>query len=460
MKYALLAALMFTGGYAGAQYCTPTYVFDCQNGHDIRSVSTTNGTTNFSNNNTGCTNPATSYEDYTGTSMKVTQEAYKSVDVKVTWGNATGASAMIKIWVDWDQNEKFDNNEYIAPSSTVDHIVSGSLATSRTIKITVPGYAKNGLTRMRIRVSTQVNGNYDAAATPCNLSNYGEAEDYNFEVINPCLPPDVISFSNVDYQSADIAWSEKLNAETYEYIIKKNSTPPAPNTAGYNYSKAPAIHLDNLECDVRYYLFLRCVCDSSGTAATWDMSDWRLDSFKTDPCCYMPDVKVDNITSTEARLSWDPVATSYGYEYAVVTTKNPPLKGNYTTNTTVVVQGLPPKTTHYVYVRSRCTPTPLSGWEERSFKTLKGVSVNEVTAQPISVNAYPVPVQDRMMIEVTGIRGDNGNLTIADLTGKIVYKMPMNSDKAEVNTSSLPGGIYIIKYSDDLHNKVIKVTKQ
>ncbi len=160
-------------------------------------------------------------------------------------------------------------------------------------------------------------------------------------------------------------------------------------------------------------------------------------------------------------MQWDPIQTAYGYEYAVSTTPDPPQKGYYTINTSIVQQGLSPKTTYFFHVRSRCSPTPLSDWSQVSFKTQGGVSVENVNGSDIfSMDAYPNPMLDNLTIQLNGSRSANARLTIIDLTGKTVYSAPVKSDKVVVDATSLPSGIYIVKYNDDKHNEIMRVTKK
>ena len=206
---------------------------------------------------------------------------------------------------------------------------------------------------------------------------------------------------------------------------------------------------------------LRSICDTAGKIdRNWDKSEWIRDSFTTHPCCYEPVVTIDQIASTTARISWAPIATAYGYEYAVSINNVPPQKGNLTNSTTVVLQGLTPKTTHYVFVRSRCNPTPLSEWAKGNLKTQAYVTVKDVSNEKVSIDAFPNPVLDKLTIQLNGQRSKNPKLQVIDLTGKTVYSASVTSDKTVINTNDLPAGLYIIKYSDDQHNEVTRVTKQ
>lgn len=469
LSYAQIPALKDCGG-TGAP---PTFVATC--GHPtnwayITGVRTTGGITNITNDNTNCGNTTTSYSDYTGTSMKVTQDAGKSVDVNIGWiGNNNGGSIQItstltKIYVDWNRDGKFDGpDEYIAPppfQGTNPHVHgTGGI----TITVPVPGHAKDGLTRMRIITSAN---NYIASSTSnvdqCK-GEFGEAEDYVFEVINPCLPPAVISIANVDFKSGDFSWTPKLNAEFYEYVITTVDTIPHDTVIGFTFTTNNNVDVDTFECETKYYILVRSICDTvnKSGAIDWDKSAWIRDSFTTNPCCYQPKVTFDRVTHNTARIKWDPIATAYGYEYGVSTIVNkPPQNAHNTINTSVLLQGLNPRTTYYVYVRSRCSPTPLSEWSQVSFKTDGPVSVNDITTHDFDMTVYPNPAKDIIYIELDSKRGDNGIVTLSDMTGKVIYHIPADADKLEIATTQLAAGMYIIRYADDVHSHVMRVTKE
>ncbi|HEY9178600.1 MAG TPA: T9SS type A sorting domain-containing protein [Flavipsychrobacter sp.] len=483
---ALLGVLAFAIGTIDANAQLPT-LKDCNGvgdppgfaqpcGHAtrwsyIQSVVTTGGMINFSNLNTNCGNTTTSYSDYTGTNMLVKQTAGQTVDIKITWrGNCSNpdniCSAIDKIYVDWNRDGDFDDLDEWAsqppsplPNPRPDvHLSSG---TTITLKIKVPGHAKEGLTRMRIIASANISFTFDNTSTAC-LGKFGEAEDYTFEVVNPCLPPNVISVANVDYKSGDFSWTPKENAEFYEYHITTVDTIPVDTQRGFTYTTNTTVDVDTFQCDTKYYVMVRLVCDTAGRISRdWKVSPWVRDSFVTDPCCYAPNLKYDKLTHSTVRVQWDPIQTAYGYEYAVSTTPDPPQKGHYTINTAIVQQGLSPKTTYFFHVRSRCSPTPLSDWSNVSFKTLGGVSVENVQGSAIfSMDAYPNPVQNSLTVQLNGDMGGNARLTIIDLTGKTVYNAPVRTDKVVVDASNLPSGIYIVKYNDDTHSEIMRVTKK
>lgn len=479
---ALLGGLMFMAGTSAfaqvkpAVDCNgvgdpPAYSQPCGHATNwayINNVVTTGGMVNFSNTGTGCGSPTTSYSDYTGTNMYVKQTAGQSVDVKVTWvGNTSSPqliqSALTKVFIDWNNNGKFDlPDEYASSPGSFSgtHPHAHNSGTTLTLKITVPGWAKEGLVRMRVISSARLSQNY-GQNEPCILT-FGEAEDYAFEVVNPCLPPNVISVANVDYKSGDFSWTPKLNAEFYEYVITPVDTIPFDTVSGFTFTNNTSVDVDTFQCDTKYYVMVRIICDTAGKIARdWKRSSWMRDSFTTEPCCYAPDLKFDKLDHSSVRVYWDPIQTAFGYEYAVSTTPDPPQKGHYTINTSLVQRGLSPKTTYFFHVRSRCSPTPLSDWAKVSFKTLGGLSVNTVGgAAPFTMDAYPNPVHDNLTVQLNGDISDNARLTVIDLTGKTVYNAPVKTDKVIIDAANLPSGIYIVKYTDDVHNEIMRVTKK
>lgn len=483
---ALLGGLMFMAGTSAFAQVKPSA--DCQSnpipgvpnlaakcgnanlGAYIRSVETSGGMVNFSNLNTNCGNTLTSYSDYTGTSMYTKQTAGQSVDVKITWAtnnSSNTSSTLTKIYVDWNNDGSFNGTgEYIAPNFTPPapnpHQQGTTTPTNNplTIKVTVPGFAKEGLVRMRI-ITASLGQIFDPGVNYCGGAR-GEAEDYSFEIVNPCLPPNVISVANVDYKSGDFSWTPKLNAEFYEYIITPVDTIPFDTVSGFTFTNNTSVDVDTFQCDTKYYVMVRIICDTAGRIARdWKRSSWMRDSFTTEPCCYAPDLKFDKLDHSSVRVYWDPIQTAFGYEYAVSTTPDPPQKGHYTINTSLVQRGLSPKTTYFFHVRSRCSPTPLSDWAKVSFKTLGGLSVNTVGgAAPFTMDAYPNPVHDNLTVQLNGDISGNARLTVIDLTGKTVYNAPVKTDKVIIDAANLPSGIYIVKYTDDVHNEIMRVTKK
>lgn len=482
------ASLLLASQVATAQYCTPVAGLNgnCKgstplSGDHIIAVKTSGAVQNINNTNGTC-NPATGYTDYTNTvaANKCIANAGTNVTCTVDLHNH-GQSLYpyrICVWVDWDQNDTFDNNVYNPTTRKGELMIvtpltfSGYTTAATAFQtIAVPPNAKNGLTRMRVRAGTRNGQNPPFPPTnfdPCNALSFqwGEVEDYDFEVINPCLAPKSKAPTNLTYKSATINWIEHPTAIMYEYWISQTNVPPT--SYGYYYTTKTSVPLPdtatikNLECETKYYYWVRSICDTVGKSSyAWEYSPWRLDSFITPPCCYTPEVTISYITSTTAIASWNPVPSVIQYEYAMRSDTIVPVKGTITTATSILLKGLSPATELYFFLRAHCSPTPYSEWGLDSFLTQPATGITPIgEVKEFSIQAFPNPAKDKVTLRVMkGLKQGMGNIEIVDLAGRVMKNEYMESEVKEISIDALPAGVYIIKYTDDKHSNVIKLNK-
>jgi hypothetical protein len=150
-------------------YCTPS---GSSASYFIDDFSTTGGSTNITNNNSGYS--ATGYGSFTGQTVTQMQNSIVNFSISNDGGFYTYGYA---IWVDWNQDGDFaDAGERV--------FVTSAYATNTTGSFTVPLTATAGCTRMRIT------GNFlnSAPSDPCDTGIDGEFEDYTFCVtaLVPC----------------------------------------------------------------------------------------------------------------------------------------------------------------------------------------------------------------------------------------------------------------------------------
>ena len=118
----------------------------------------------ISNNSGACGN----YVDYTAQSTNM--NIGTGYAITVTNGNPIYAQDQCGIWVDWNQDNDFDDaNETIA-------IIGTPGVGPYTATITPPSGAILGNTTMRIRIT------YTGAVSSCGTATYGEVEDYTINV--------------------------------------------------------------------------------------------------------------------------------------------------------------------------------------------------------------------------------------------------------------------------------------
>lgn len=481
------AAMLLFAGTAFAQPCTPVAggLGACTNGSGtfmrINTVQTTGGIINIGNSNNACTG----YTYYSGGGNTVRQNAGGTFNMSVAMQTSgTAFPYKVAVWIDWNHNDTFNNTDYnattnpagermwVTPTSFTAYSVTSPSTGCPTI--TVPTTAKNGIARMRIRAGTRAGTSPyipPSSPDPCIANDfyYGEVEDYDVDVVNPCLPPTTIFYSNITDKTANAHFTRRGNAIMYEYLI--TTTKGIPGT-GNNYTTDSVIRMPNslnpIACNTKYYFYVRSICDTGkGGEPTylWEVSPWKEDSFTTAQCCYAPSAAVNYITSTTAIASWTPVPSVVKYEYVISADTSilaPTTPGVLTTATSVKLTGLAPKKDYKFFVRALCTPTPYSDWTVVTFLTQPTTGIGYTnTNSNFELQAFPNPVKDIVTLHVTkGMRVGTPHITVTDLNGRVVLQQTVSDYMIDVNLSDKPAGLYIIKYQDDENSRVLKVTKQ
>lgn len=80
------------------------------------------------------------------------------------------------------------------------------------------------------------------------------------------------------------------------------------------------------------------------------------------------------------------------------------------------------------------------------------LGIEELSGNKISV--YPNPTSDFVVLLSNG----NGNVTITDLTGKVVYNGIVNQNQQVINVNNLNKGVYIIQYTSNQNTFTKKLT--
>ena len=428
----LLPLFILLSTSAFAQYCSISYTQECAlTNHYISLVETKGGTSNFSNP-TSCNG---NYHDFTpNTNLVVSQHAGGSVDVKVAIPNNTYVT-LVRIYIDWNQDGDFTDANELVTSGTTTQYVLGHSALNGTYKVNVPRNASHGKTRMRVRIGSQ-GPIYDPNLGPCNTSNYGETEDYTFEVDNTCYAPQSLSTQNNTPTKTTIEWVGKPNVSYYEYHVQRNnSTPPA--AIGNNLTADTSIAPDTLKCNTLYYVFVRAICDTSGPKSGWTKTTWATTSFTTMQCCQAPQIVITSVGATHANANWSAVASATAYNYSISSSATPPGTSTTSPNNFIKQLGLQPNSKYYVHARSVCATTT-SEWSIDSFTTFP-LSVTDVERG--KAHAYPNPVSD--VIHLTGIEV-NTKVSILNISGQLVKQVKATSNKLSVAVSELPTGSYSI----------------
>ncbi|WP_418510570.1 M43 family zinc metalloprotease [Corallibacter sp.] len=134
------------------------------------------GTTDIlSNLNTG---KPSGYSDYTATTTDLIRE--ESYDLSVYVNTDGNYFVSTYVWIDWNQNCSFDDNEEYDLGVTQN--VSNGLASNSPLEITVPSNATLGNTIMRVTTMWAGNAGTETP-TACDNGHDAEVEDYTINVL-------------------------------------------------------------------------------------------------------------------------------------------------------------------------------------------------------------------------------------------------------------------------------------
>lgn len=266
-----------------------------------------------------------------------------------------------------------------------------------------------------------------------------------------CVGPNV-SMANITAESATAVWNTINIAQRYEYILSQDANPP---TSGTSFTTNNTMPLSGLVSGTQYYFHIRSICANN------ELSDWNSASFNTMLPCVPPTVTVIDFSAEQKKATWQPVPTAVAYEWAVTSNQTPPSLGKniYTEEVDIM---LPPDDGkgYYLHVRTNCVSIfNASEWGTVTLRQPSGTAISNVNMEGMLFNAYPSPVKDVLTINLDGLQQISGNISIADITGKVVYTTPVNAATLEVNMNAMAPGVYFIKYSNQNNTQTIKVNK-
>lgn len=253
-------------------YCTPSYDFGCSDDY-IQSFSTTGGSSNISNLNSGSSSGTNCLSNQTS----MVHASTLGATVNFTIENNPDYDEGYKIFVDWNSDGDFlDAGEIVYDPSSV--LFGAGTATGSFV---IPATATPGSKRMRVRCVYD-NTFFDA----CDLQDYGEVEDYTLLVIpnTPCVnPPDAgtIATSVPDSICPNIAFSLATTGNSYGTGMTYQWEQSATGAAGSWSDIAGATSINyNLAAGISAatYFRLKTIC-SGGTPVYSNAKQVTLKSF-------------------------------------------------------------------------------------------------------------------------------------------------------------------------------------
>jgi hypothetical protein len=272
-----------------------------------------------------------------------------------------------------------------------------------------------------------------------------------------CPPITGLAVSAITGTSATVSWTAVTSGSLgYQYVI--NNTVTDPTGSGTN-TTATSTSPTGLTAGTTYYAHVRDSCGAGSFSA------WSTIPFTTlsSTCNAVTGLAASAITTSTATLSWTMATGAVAAQYVVdLLPTDPTTSGTVSTTSTAYITALTASTTYYAHVRDSCGATALSAWVTIPFTTLGTTSIYTLQqeATPMSITAYPNPVNNQLTIAITGNTSVNAHLLLTDITGKTLKNITTTGSSTIVDVAELPTGLYLIKYTDGTNNKTVKISKQ
>lgn len=288
-------------------YCTPAPT--SVDGSGITNVTFGTGG-NIVNNST---RPTTSpyYGDYSAQIGAAAASTVASVDITF----ATGYTYGTLIWVDWNNDLTFGDNEIVYMGTS-----ASTNPTTLSASFTVPADQPTGDYRMRIGAADSYFDSYisnpsgSGAHDPCGTGTYKVFHDYTLRVTEApsCMNPTALAASAVTATSATLGWTAS-GTET-AWTVEYGSAADFAGAASQNVATTPTLALTGLTPATTYYVRVKAVCSGS------DESDWSTPTTFATECAAIAAVgytqNFDALTAGDnvLPLCWSYInTTTYSY---------------------------------------------------------------------------------------------------------------------------------------------------
>ncbi|PKH51154.1 hypothetical protein CXF68_10870 [Tenacibaculum sp. Bg11-29] len=188
------------------------------------------------------------YADFTNKTASVVSGTTNDLVISAGFSGSS-YTEFFSVWIDYNQNGKFEENEEVVSESTTN-------GANKTYSVKVPENALIGSTRMRVSMK------YENTQTPCELFNDGEVEDYTVnitktsarEIITKATDKEISNTSLINLLVYPNPSSKVLNIKVGKTLKKaKYQIIDANGKVVDQNSFSPSINIEKLQIGI-YYL--------------------------------------------------------------------------------------------------------------------------------------------------------------------------------------------------------------
>jgi len=268
-----------------------------------KEFSTTNAITNINYSSVGL--QAQGYDNKYATHT-ISQLAGSEFNFTHTY---VGGNQVLRIWVDWNNDYVFSDNEEVFYDFSIPLIQNG--------KIIVPAGTPLGDYRMRMR-SHFGTGTLNPEA--CGIHQYASTVDYKLSVVLPpsCYPVNNLAITGKTATSATVVWNTQNGTVEGSWFVSWGSvgyTPGDSDEIGTAVVTDSTISISNLTIDTNYDIYVRAICGAN------DSSEWTSISLFTGYCTpnatftgdYLSEFKVTEALSADVSYAASSQTGIQGY---------------------------------------------------------------------------------------------------------------------------------------------------
>lgn len=281
---------------------------------------------------------------------------------------------------------------------------------------------------------------------------------YSFLTLDPCPQPSGVYADSITSNRIIVKWTDN-GTITQDYTVSWGPQGFGDPALGILTTVTEKRFLcSGLPLNATYDFYIRSNCNSSKANSAWAGPF----SFSTVACDKPYNLTVQHITGTTATISWiTGGATLHNLQYgpsgfAVGTGST---QSDITT-ASYDLSSLSANTAYDVYVQDSCSDILGSSvWAgPLTFTTLAGTSIND-PEHNYAFSLYPNPAKDMFMVSLP-VGHKTATITMFNNLGVIVYQVITDKEEANINTASLPSGMYFIEAGDGSRKTTKKVVVQ